>query len=265
MADTNRLRFFDCNATLGRPASPTFGSWLSRRSLLAEMEQLGIDEALVAHVHGQEIDGDEGNRSTIQATSESPRLHAQATLFPRFGPEAKSQTDAELDALVRAGFVAVRVHPNPTHHIMDANIYPGQLELTPTAMGRIFSGLEARRIPLFVELAQTTWGELDELCRAYPRLEVVVTNVSYTAKRAMFSLLASVPNIAFDTSGFHAYRGIEEVCETFGATRLLFGTRLPAYNALPAKALITFADIGDEDRRAIAGGNLARLLAGKGS
>ena len=87
-----------------------------------------------------------------------------------------------------------------------------------------------------------------------------MTNVSYTHKRSLFGLLDACPNLYCDTSCFHAYRGLEEVCASFGAERMLFGTRLPYYNALAAKALVLYADLDGADRAAIAGGNLRRLL-----
>jgi predicted TIM-barrel fold metal-dependent hydrolase len=253
--------FFDCNATVGRPATPTFGSWLSSRSLLAEMDQFGIGDALVAHAYAQQLDSTEGNQRTIQAAATSPRLHAVATIFPRFGPGADANLAAELDALTRAGCVAARLHPNPTHEIMDADIYARQYALTPAIAGPTLAALEERGLPVLLELAQTDWGELEWVCTAHPGLAVVVTNVSYTHKRSLYGLLDACPNLYCDTSCFHAYRGLEEVCELFGAGRLLFGTRLPYYNALAAKALVLFADLDDQARSAIAGGNLRGLIA----
>lgn len=254
------IRFFDCNATVGRPSAPTFGSWLSSRGLLAEMDQFGIDEALIAHIYAQELDGSEGNQHTLSAASSSARLHAQATLVPRFGPRADAKLGNEIDGLVAASCLAVRLHPNPTHQIMDEAVYARQYELTPAVVDPILDALERRRLPLFVELAQTNWRELTDICRAYSDLPVVATNVSYTHKRSLFALLDAFPNFFCDTSCFHAYRGIEEVCDSFGPGHLLFGTRAPTFNLLAGKALVSYAEIDDGHKAAIAGGNLRRLL-----
>ena len=254
------ISFFDGNAVIGRPASPTFGSWLSSQSLLAELDQFGIDEALIAHVHSQELDGVAGNHLAFKAAASSPRLHVQAALFPRFGKGARAAIAQELDALTRAGCMAVRLHPNPTHHIMDDGVYARQYELTPTMAGTMLEALEARRIPVFVELAQTNWREIADVCRAYPELPLVAVNVSYTHKRSLFALFDAVDNFFCDTSCFHAYRGLEEACELFGSGRFVFGTRSPAYNPLAAKALVLYAEIDDAAKAAIAGDNLRGLL-----
>ena len=67
-------------------------------------------------------------------------------------------------------------------------------------------------------------------------------------------------NFAVDTSRYELDGGIESIVETYGPERLLFGTQFP--ETPPGAALLTLlhADISDEDRALIAGGNLARML-----
>lgn len=254
------IEFFDANAVIGRAAAPVFGSWLSRDQLLLDMDHFGISETLVAHVFSQELDSSDGNEAAIAAAAGDARLHAQATIFPSFGRGAPERTDRELDTLVAAGCAAVRVHPNPTHHIMDEDVYARQYELTTAMVSPLLAGLEARRLPLFVELAQTNWREIDEASRAFPNLSIVAINVSYTHKRAMFAMFEAHSNFFAETSCLHAYRCLEEVCDLFGSQRLVFGTRSPVYNPLPAVAHVLYADIPDGDKAAIASGNLRRLI-----
>lgn len=254
------IEFFDANVVIGRPASPVFGNWFSGSELLAEMDRVGIQEALVAHVFSQELEGSAGNALAFEAAADDPRLHVQATIFPRFGRSARRETERQLDSLVVAGCAAVRVHPNPTHHIMDESVYARQYEFSAAMVSPLLEALEARGLPLFVELAQTNWREIDEACRSFPELSIVAINVSYTNKRSMFAMFDSHANFFTETSGLHAYRCLEEVCDLFGSDRLIFGSRSPVYNSLPAKALVLYAEIPDFDKAAIASGNLRRLI-----
>jgi len=54
--------------------------------------------------------------------------------------------------------------------------------------------------------------------------------------------------------------GVESMCGQFGAQRLVFGTGLPERYAESTSLQLTHADISDQDRAAIASGNLERLL-----
>jgi hypothetical protein len=255
----DEIVFFDCNATIGRPASPTLQSWLDHRSLLSELQLFGVGEALVSHIYAQELDYREGNEQLLRAIEGEPRLHAVGTVFPDYSPNGGSRLD-DLDDLTSRGCVAIRLHPNPTHQIMDEAVYARQFPFLPDVVGHICERLAQLKVPLLVELAQVQWWEVYETCRTFPELPLVLLNVSYTHKRSLFAGLDKFPKLYCDTSTFHAYRGLEEVCELFGPDRILFGTRLPTYNALAAFALIQYAAISAEARKKIAGDNLRRLL-----
>lgn len=256
--------FFDCNATIGAPAAPVLGNILGIDTLLGELDLFSIDEALIVHAHAQELDYRVGNELVADAAGRAPRrLRPMATLFPT--PTARGTVNRSVEylkELLISGFRAVRLHPNPTHHIMDPTVYARQYPLVAEVAGPLLEAMQAHRVPLFVELAQVTWPEIYAVCREYPALPVVLLNVSYTHKRSLYGGFDAYPNLYAECSGFHAYRGVEEICELFGPGRLLFGTRLPTYDAVAAIGMVMYADIDPHVRAAIAGGNLRRLLDG---
>lgn len=259
---TDQISFFDCNATLGSPAAPPFGSALpTPNDLLKEMAQFGIDQALVVDILAKELDYREGNERILAATADVPELEAVATIFPDFG--IAGDDASYLSSLLDRGCRAARVHPNALHEIKNEYLFGRMFPLHPDVVGPICQTLESRRAPLFVELDQVHWDEVYDVCRNYPNLPVILLNVTYRHKRSLFAGLAKYPNLHFDTSCFWAYRGVEEVCRVFGADRVLFGTRLPTFNALSAVAMVMYTPVSHEDRQAIAGGNLRRLLAGR--
>lgn len=240
------------------------GNALDVDTLLSELDLLSIDEALVVHSYAQELDYRVGNDLVADAIGRAPRrLRPMATLFPTpTGRRSTNRTVDYLEELLTSGVRAVRLHPNPTHHIMDPAVYARQYPLVTEVAGPLLEAMQAYRVPMFVELAQVTWPEIYTVCREFPRLPVVLLNVSYTHKRSLFGGFDTYQNLFAECSGFHAYRGVEEICDLFGSERLLFGTRLPTYNAVAAIGMVMYADIDPPSRSAIAGGNLRRLLDG---
>ena len=55
--------------------------------------------------------------------------------------------------------------------------------------------------------------------------------------------------------------GIEYLVKKIGPHQLVFGTRYPVSEGGSAIAGMTYADISSEDRAAIAGGNIQRLIS----
>jgi hypothetical protein len=253
------LGWFDCNALIGRSSAPVLGNWLGSQDLLAEMDRVGIAEALVAHTWGKEHLAAAANTALADAVAAVPRLHACGTLFPRHVPSEPPETE-QVERLLRSGARAVRLHPNPTVDLMDESVHARHFSLHPVVVDALLDALATRRVPLLLEMRQVRWEEVYDLCGRHPTLPVLLLDVSYTHKRSLFAGLERFANLRFELSGYHVHQGLEEICRVFGAGRVLFGTRLPVYTAGSALAMVRYADIGPHEQRAIAGDNLRRLL-----
>lgn len=259
---SERISFFDCNATIGNPAAPVFGTTLSGPAeLLKEMSTFGIDEALVVDVIAKELDYREGNERILASVAGHAELWPVATTLPEF---ALQDDVAYLAGVLDRGCRAVRIHPNALHEIKTEYTFGRMFPFHVDAVGPICELLESRRVPLFVELDQVHWDEVYDICRLFPNLPVVLLNVTYRHKRSLFAGMKKYPNLYVDTSCYWVYRGVEEMCRVFGAERILFGTRLPVFNALSSVAMVMYARISDSERRAIAGDNLRNLLRSSG-
>jgi hypothetical protein len=69
------------------------------------------------------------------------------------------------------------------------------------------------------------------------------------------------PNLYLDVSGFDPERGIvEKAVAVLGAGRVLFGSDAPGRSYAAQLAKVRYADIGEDERALILGGNAARLL-----
>jgi predicted TIM-barrel fold metal-dependent hydrolase len=215
-------RFFDCNAVVGRFSAPVFGNWLGPDELVEELAYAGIAEALITHSYGKEVRASAGNDAVIEAITARPNLHPCWTVFPRHARVDPPEEEQVKEMLAR-GARAARLHPNPTAEVMDESVHPRHFPLDEVAAGPMLAALEARRIPLLIEMSQARWEEIYAICDRHPSLPVVVLNMTYTHKRSLFAGLSSFPNLHFELSGYHIHQGLEEVCREFGAERMLFG------------------------------------------
>jgi predicted TIM-barrel fold metal-dependent hydrolase len=252
------ISFFDCNAAIGNPAAPIFGTTIpGPAELLNEMGMFGIDEALVVDVIAKELDYREGNERILSVLEPHDELWPVATTLPEFA----LHDDVEyLAGILDRGCRAVRIHPNALHEIKTEYTFGRMFPFHPDVVGPICEMLQARRVPLFVELDQVHWDEVYDICRQYPNLPLVLLNVTYRHKRSLFAGMNRYKNLYVDTSCYWVYRGVEEMCRVLGAERILFGTRLPVFNALSSVAMVMYARISEAERRAIAGDNLRHLL-----
>jgi predicted TIM-barrel fold metal-dependent hydrolase len=104
------------------------------------------------------------------------------------------------------------------------------------------------------------WDSLASLLEKFPRLPVLLLETGYRADRYLFPLLQRHSNLYIDTSTYLAHRQLESFVDRFGATQLVFGSRLPLYTPGAALAVLASARISDEAKLAIAGGTLRQLL-----
>jgi len=113
---------------------------------------------------------------------------------------------------------------------------------------------------LYENYAQVTFREIDAVASAHPELNLVMLATRWESPRQLFPLMEKHRNLYLEFSSLQANRAIEVFTEHLGAERLLFGTEFPEKSPGAAKAFVDYAQITDNQRRLIAGENLARLL-----
>ncbi len=244
------LNLFDANCMLGRIFAPKRGFPLSVNELLAVMDDFEIAEALAYHALSKEHHPALGNRLLMDEIASCDRLHAAWVLMPSHTGEFPPEEQL-VDQLIAEGVNAVRVFPHPDSH---------NFPLRPWAAGPLLKSLQRKRIPLFVDQEEIDFDTVHDLCRGYPELPLVLTNVGYRSDRFLYPLWQKFPNLHIELSSYCGHGSIETVVERFGARRFLFGTRLPYFTPGSAVGTLGYAAISESDRRLIAGDNLRNLL-----
>lgn len=242
-----KLDFFDCNAQVGRFGSPEEEHFFEPRELVERLEPMGIRRALVFHALAKELHPAEGNPALTEAIKGLP-LTACWVAMPHHTGDMPPPRQF-VDGMQTAGARAVRLFP-PFHNY----------SLADWCAGEMLDEFESRRVPVFIEAAQTSYEQIASALESHPKLRLIVMQTSYRCDRQVYPLMESFEHFALETSSYLSTGGIEAICERFGASRLVFGTGSPFLEPGAAVGSIAFAQVSDADKQAIAGGNLERLL-----
>lgn len=247
----SELAFIDACAEVGPRTVRAEDQPYSLEEYRADMKHFGIEEAVVYHSVAKEFDPATGNRMILEETAGDPRLHPQWVLLPPDTHELPPPE--ELVTQMRAcGVRSARLCPVQHNYLLDEIL-----------LGDLFAVLEEARIPVFIEKAEATWPQLIQICSAHPRLPVVITRTGYRETRVLPGIWKRFQRLYVDTSILTDHCILEESCRRWGPHRLVYSSVWPALSPANAMALIGYATIKEEWKKAISSENLLRLLRGE--
>ncbi len=246
-----KLDFFDCNCQIGRPGVPKEGAPITAREVLDRLKPMGINRALVYSAAAKEHHPIEGNPQLFEDIKGYPFVPCWVGL-PSSTLELGSPEQFISDMRAN-GVGAVRLFPSLHSY-----------SIQPWCIGPLFEALEANAVPVLVEAAHTNFHHIAAALADFPQLRLIILRPAYRSDRFIYPLMERYEHLYVDTSNYVANGGVEAVCERFGSRRLIFGTDVPNFEPGAAVSGVTYADISDVDKQAIAGGNLEKLLAWMG-
>jgi hypothetical protein len=239
LSEAEEWNLFDANVRIG--SSGVHGELaLERDNLIEEMDRYSLRSALVSHWAGEEYDAAAGNEALARDQ------HARLTPAWAILPDVNF-----LESLAKRKPLAVRLSPGVTQH---------NFSLAGWCAGSMFEYLQQNAIVSLISRNDIGWSEVATVLQNFPRLTLVLLDVGYRADRYLFPLLDRFPSLYFDSATYLAHRQLESFVEKRGAKSLLFGSRLPLFTPASAIGVLATARISASDKKAIAGGNLRRLL-----
>lgn len=241
------IRFMDCNCRIGTFESMEPVHFTDVSGLLAEMEYIGISEALVMHQWSAHWAPQKGNEKVDELIAPYDNLFPCYTAVPSTTDEMEAPVVLADRAKANRG--AVRLFPVDNFWTFE-----------PWACDELMRALEARAVPVLIDMGQTNWSQIATMLQTYDQLPMIVLDTSYRVNRNMYPLLDKYPNLHIETHTYQIPWGIEDVCRRFGTERLIFGTGLPQSETGGAIAQVVYSDLGEDAKRQIAGGTLRRLL-----
>lgn len=248
------MPFFDVNAAIGRVAASRVG-FDTPADLLAEMDRLGIDQALVHHQLAAEGDVELGNRMLLAALRDQPRLHPCWVMLPAALGDLPDPA-AWITSAQAKGVRAVRLLPR---HSLYTPV--------PWRISGLCCELEKAELPLFLDFGLHHWSErvipwdqVDQLCQAHPRLPVVVLGVTTGETRDALALLPVLSNLHLDYHAFNPPGLLRRIHDEGLTERFLFGTGLPVRAGECVVEQTRCSALPPEPLAAIGYNNTARLL-----
>ncbi len=248
------MDIFDMNCMLGPTRTDREPCFRTPEALLAEMDRVGIAEALVYASHVAMGHPADGNAWVVEATRSHPRLHpCWAVLPPGTGELPEPE---ELVAQMRA------------HGVRAARMFPAVhgFPLLERILRPLLEALAGAGIPLILDQGRTGWSQLTDwqgvfaIAEAHPGLPLVLIREGGTTARALFGVWDAFPNLYIEASYIQESRIVEEIAGRFGHERLLFGTGMPVYDPGGPLGLLQGAQISQGQRADMAGNSLRRLL-----
>ncbi len=110
------------------------------------------------------------------------------------------------------------------------------------------------------EIGEVNISEFAELAAASPDTRLVAAHAGGNWCLTV-GVLCGLPNAHVDVCGSYPSRGmVETLVADLGADRVLFGTDMPGRSLPSQLAKVMLADVSDDDREQILGGNAARVF-----
>jgi predicted TIM-barrel fold metal-dependent hydrolase len=107
---------------------------------------------------------------------------------------------------------------------------------------------------------ESTPAELAELAAKFPHQEFICAHAGGEWEQGIRAVRDS-PNVLIETSGFDATAGfVEMAVREIGPERIVFGSHLPSRSLGTELSKVTAADISEEAKKQILGGNFRRML-----
>lgn len=245
------LEFFDCSISYGVEATPSvLRPAPTAEGLRGEMARAGVAKAVVWRVEqmtGSTLTANEMLAEDVRACDDLFGLWA---LLPSHTHEIP-EPEAMPSAMKANRIVGWRLFPERCRFLMQWFALRDWVELAV-----------ARSIPAFINTAHgASLEQVADLLEKAPELTVVLTYANeWPSDRLLRPFVKRYPNVYLDMAFMITDGGIESFVTEYGASRLLYGSGFPRCYFGANMMMLKHAEIADEDKTAVAGGNLRRVL-----
>lgn len=219
--------------------------------VLNAMDRAGIDVACLFQIFHP--DGTTGNDLAARYVAQHP---ARFVAFAYVSPMMPERMIPELTrAIDELGFVAIKLYPPYT-----------PWEFNKAQWFPVYEFANARGLTIIFHtdhLRQNRPRFLADIAPHYPNAKFVAGHAGNVPEARTEAIAAAQahPNIYLETcSTFRAPGVIEQLVHEAGADRVLFGSDVPLMDPRSQLGKIITADISDEAKRLVIGGNAQRLL-----
>jgi predicted TIM-barrel fold metal-dependent hydrolase len=245
------MEFFDCNAFYGYDVRNTMICPVNTiDELNCEMKQAGVSKAMVSRIEQLIAGTPTANDILADDVSNYQNMYGIWGLLPSHTHEIP-EGELMLSAMKKNRIYGWRLIPNIGRYLIKDFVLKDWFELAID-----------RKIPIFINTAHGTGLEsIADIMKRFPDLTVVITYPQiWPNDRYLRPFVAEYPNVYLDLSYCITDGGIESFVKEYGANRLLYGSGFPYCYFGANMLMIKHADISQDDKTAIAEGNMTRII-----
>jgi len=245
--------YVDAHAHLG-PHGPFCIPAHGAADMVRRMDALGVERLVLSSHAAFSSDHKWGNDLAARACADHPgRIFAYAGANPNYPEEVREELKR---CFSRPGFVGIKLHA-VTH----------ECKLEDPKYADAWQWAAERGCPVLVHYWDPSPicgpDNLKEVASRYAKVQIIVAHMGGlgTVHRALPDLAAEHPNLWFDTCCSRSSRGtIEYLIEKGLGGRLLYGSDMPFIDPGSQLGKVLYADIPEDSRAAVLGGNARRLF-----
>ena len=246
--------YFDCDVMIGTSRIPIPDEMPDADALLREMDRYGIKKSLVYYRDGV-------NRRGVREAEKSDRIEL-CWVLPLTLQSPEDRLEEHVDRMIEAGAKAARILAS------DGPSDPPVI-LKPFLLERVYERLQKHRAPLLLEgaplyrpegTARYGLEDIDAICSSFPDLPLILLRTHRSLQTQLVMMTRKHPNLYFTHALNTLYGQLETVVKMIGADRVLFGSQTPYWDPSLPMGMLNYAELPNEQKQQIAGGNLQRLL-----
>ena len=222
----------------------------SPETLLTLLEDKAVDRALTYSLRGVLYDFVTGNDETWEVCDRHERLIPVATIDPRrhFG------CLEEVERCADRGFPVFRFFPDEQGWTINSKPFLN-----------ICEAIAEHGAPVLLPAGATGHQTLIGETIAPFGFNIVIIGAGYGVNAETYAVAAKYDNVFAETHMFDTPGTIEGLVWVAGPHKLMFGSNSPDRYFGSAYAMVQHAELSDEDRAAILGGNALKYLHLEGS
>ncbi len=249
---TKDLMFFDAFSRIGPRRYKHPGEKWKLEDLIKELNHCSVSGALVASTLSLSYDAMYSNLELSNNLKPYPNLFAIWNVLPHHTNECLPPAQLK-QKMTEHNVRAVTIHPSSNG--WDWSAQSSQELMKYLNDNKIFT------ITTVSEIGG--WKELNEFLGRYKSIPLLVSGISWGEQRYAIGLLKDHPNMHISFDRLQINEGLEFLYKRGHINQLIFATDAPTMSVGAHRTYIDYADIPDDAKAKIAGGNLVRLLGGQ--
>lgn len=247
------LQIIDCHNHLG-PVYNFYNPPAEIEDMLHDADQLGVTRLCVAPHIALFCDCPLGNDQVDEAARRYPeRVWAYLTLNSNRPAEIAAQFEQHYG---QAHFIGVKLHPSTHKYSASGENYRLVYERLTRQGGFVL-------IHSWDDCPYANLDLCEQAIRAFPQVPFILAHAGGIPSGVEKSIRAvnTYPNAFLDTSGFEfSHTWIETIVARADNAKILYGSDMPFHDMRGGISRILFADLADEVKTAILGGNFRQML-----